>query len=125
MKNDQPHLRRVRLELARCADFPDGSPDHGYELTAPLYSDGSLAPGLWRQAKEKCTVTRFWAGEPDRKGLLRHVGRGWRFDYNRHANDDDEPFFKLDRHHLTPGSYVSITENDGVERPFKIVSVVG
>jgi hypothetical protein len=37
--------------------------------------------------------------------------------------DDDEPAFKFDRHSFTAGEYVSITEHDGVTRPFKIVSV--
>jgi hypothetical protein len=55
--------------------------------------------------------------------MLRHVGHGWRFDYDGRSADDDEPFFKLDLHTLTPGAYVSITEHDDVLRPFKVVSV--
>jgi len=35
--------------------------------------------------------------------------------------DDDEVFFKLDRHTLVKGAYVSDTEHDHVQRPFKIV----
>jgi hypothetical protein len=123
--SNEPRLKQVRLELARCDGFPQGSQDHGYELIAPLFADGSLAAGLWRDEKEKCTVRRFWEGEPDQCGFLRHLGRGWRFDYDRKTTDDDEPIFKLDRHHVTPGAYITITEHDGVERPFKIVSVVG
>jgi hypothetical protein len=49
------------------------------------------------------------------------MGRGWRFDFGR--STDDEPLFKLDRHSLTPGAYISITEHDGVLRPFRVVSV--
>jgi len=119
------HLKAVRLELARTDDFPAGSAEHGYEFIAPLLNDGTLAPDLWRGEKDKCTVTRFWGDEPEKKGKLRHVGHGWRFDYDAGTHDDDEPFFKLDRHKLAPGSYVSITENDGVQRPFRVVSVVG
>ena len=26
-------IRRVRLEMARCHEFPEGSEDHGYELS--------------------------------------------------------------------------------------------
>jgi hypothetical protein len=51
------------------------------------------------------------------------VGKGWRFDYDSSDDSDDEPFFRLDRHPLTPGAYVSITEHDGEQRPFKVVSV--
>jgi hypothetical protein len=119
------HLRTVRLELARCSGFPDGSADHGYEFVAPLADDGSLAAEVWQTSKDKCVVTRFWGDEEETKGRLRHVGQGWRFDYDPKDDSDDEPFFKLDRHKLTPGSYVSITEQDGVQRPFRVVSVVG
>jgi hypothetical protein len=36
-----------------------------------------------------------------------------------------EPIFKFDRHAFVPGEYVSITEHDGVTRPFRVVSVTG
>jgi hypothetical protein len=121
----QAHLKTVRLELARTDGFPSGSSAHGYEFVAPLNREGDLAADLWRTAKDKCTVTRFWGDEPERKGQLRHVGQGWRFDYDTRVDTDDEPFFKLDRHKLAPGNYVSITENDGIQRPFRVVSVVG
>ena len=121
----QAHLKTIRLELARTEGFPDSSAEHGYEFEAPLEHDGSLSAELWRTIKDKCIVTRFWGDEPERKGQLRHVGQGWRFDYDARDDSDDEPFFKLDRHKLTPGSYVSITENDGRQRPFRVTSVVG
>ena len=37
--------------------------------------------------------------------------------------DEDEPLFKLDRHTLVQGEYVSITEHDGVLRTFRVVGV--
>ena len=33
-------LSKIRLELARDPDFPEGSREHGYEFTAPLGADG-------------------------------------------------------------------------------------
>ena len=39
--------------------------------------------------------------------------------------EDDEPIFKFDRHSFVPGEYVSITEHDGVTRPFRVISVTG
>lgn len=116
-------LQRIRLELARTPDFPQGSPDHGYEFLAPLTADGHIDAKAWKDVKERCEVTRFWAGEFE-SGLLRHVGGGWRFDYTAKDDSDDEPFFKLDRHALTQGAYVSITEHDGVQRPFRVASVI-
>jgi hypothetical protein len=111
------------LELARTPDFPEGSPDHGYDFMAPLTADGHIDAKAWKDVKDRCEVTRFWAGEFE-TGLLRHVGGGWRFDYAMKDDTDDEPFFKLDRHALTPGAYVSITEHDRVQRPFRVVSVI-
>jgi hypothetical protein len=116
-------LQQIRLELARTPEFPQGSPDHGYEFIAPLTADGHIDAKLWKAVKDRCEVTRFWAGDFE-TGLLRHVGGGWRFDYTTQDDTDDEPFFKLDRHALTPGAYVSITEHDGVQRPFRVASIV-
>ena len=116
------NLSRIRLELARTPDFPEGSSRHGYEFVAPLTSDSHIDPKTWKEVKDRCEVTRFWDGDEE-QGMLRHVGKGWRFDYDVTENADDEPFFKLDRHALTPGAYVSITEHDGVQRAFKVVSV--
>lgn len=117
-------LMRIRLELARTEDFPNGSSEHGYEFFAPIGNDGKIDRDAWRSLKDQCRVTRFWGSEETQVGLLRHVGSGWRFDYNNAETTDDEPFFKLDRHSIMPGAYVSVTEQDGVQRPFRIVSVV-
>jgi hypothetical protein len=37
---------------------------------------------------------------------------------------DDEPGFKLDKHRIVPGEYISFREHDGVLRTFFIKSVV-
>ena len=116
-------FKRIRLNLARSKEFPSGSTRHGYEFVAPLTADGHLDADAWRTQKDKCVVRRFWRGEPDEFGKLRHLGHGWRFDYDRSSAEDDEPFFKLDRHALIRGAYVSVTEHDHVQRPFKIVDV--
>ena len=117
-------LTRIRMELARMEGFPEGSHAHGYEFVAPLTEDGHIDSAEWRNVKDKCTVRRFWNGEKDEFGKLRFLGHGWRFDYDPRDADDDEPFFKLDRHFLKKGSYVSVTEHDGVQRPFRIVETI-
>jgi len=117
-------LRKIRIELARTEGFPEGSSDYGYEFVAPLNEDGHLDSGEWQQNKDECTVRRFRRGQPDEFGKLRHLGHGWRFDYDPRDANDDEPFFKLDRHALVKGAYVSVTEQDHIQRPFKVVDVV-
>jgi len=117
-------LNFIRLELARTSEFPLGSPSHGYEFVAPLTKDAHIDAAAWKEVKDRCEVTRIWGPDELQFGRLRHVGKGWRFDYDDKDDSDDEPFFKLDRHALTPGAYVSITEHDGVQRPFKVVSVM-
>ena len=116
-------LKRIRLELARTKEFPEGNANCGYEFVAPLKADGHLDAEEWKHIKDRCTVRRFWPGEDDEEGKLVH-GRGgrWLFSYVE-GEDDDEPIFKFDRHVLAQGEYVSITEHDGVVRPFRIVSV--
>ena len=116
-------LKQIRLELARTDGFPEGSDRHGYEFVAPLTEAGHIDPVEWCSSKKSCTVRRFWGGAADEAGHLQHLGHGWRFDYERPGTGDDEPFFKLDKHVLTPGAYVSITEHDGIQRPFRVVSV--
>ena len=117
------NLMRIRLELGRVQEFPEGSARHGYEFVAPLTKQGHIDAEAWRAHKDRCSVVRFWGEEPEERGVLRHLGHGWRFDYPGRPISDDEPFFKLDRHEIVPGGYVSVTEHDGVQRPFKIVSI--
>lgn len=115
-------LTRIRLELGRVEGFPQGSPAHGYEFIAPLTQEGQLDTSAWSKLKDKCRVRRFWGGDPDEVGLLkRHGKHGWYFDYRGHDQSDDEPFFRLGLHRMVKDAYVSITEHDGVQRPFKIV----
>lgn len=116
-------LMNIRLELGRTTQFPDGDPAHGYEFIAPLDRHGHLDAEEWDLHKMQCAVRRFRPGQTDRRGMLRHVGRGWRFDYLPQDTRDDEPFLKLDRHVIAPGLYVTVTEEDGAQRPFKIVTV--
>lgn len=115
-------LTFLRLELGRMEGFPQGSSEHGYEFVAPLTRDGHLDTAAWSKSKDKCRVRRFWGGEAEEVGLLkRHGENGWYFDYRGHDQSDDEPIFKLGTHRLVKDGYVSITEHDGVQRPFKIV----
>ena len=112
-------MKRIRLELARDHEFPEGSRDRGYEFAAPLDENGHLLADEWRKTREHCRVKRFWPEQKDEFGHLVHRrGHSWAFDYHTKRTDDDEPGFKFDRHSFIPGEYVSITEHDGVMRTF-------
>lgn len=116
-------LYRVRLTLARNEAYPNGSPSHGYDLVVPLDKSMRLDADGWKADAKQCTVRRFWEGEPDQIGLLRHIGRGWAIDYDAKTREADEPFFKLDRHEFQNGEYISVTEQDGEMQTFRIVSI--
>lgn len=116
-------LKKIRLELARTHEFPEGAADRGYEFVAPLTADGHLDKDGWHEAREQCLVRRFWAGDPDERGRLVHRGSAWYFHYDGVEAEDDEPIFRFDRHTFKQGDYVSVTEHDGEQRPFKVVSV--
>lgn len=116
-------LKKIRLELARTPEFPEGNPSCGYEFLAPLDTRGQLDATQWPQHKTECTVRRFWQHAEDEHGLLvHHRGNKWVFSY-RPGDDDDEPIFRFDKHVFVPGEYVSVVEHDGVSRPFKVAAV--
>jgi len=116
-------LKRIRLELARDQDFPDGSRERGYDLVAPIGEDDCLVADEWRLNRDRCRVRRFWAGEEERGRLVHKRGGTWAIDYDPKTEDDDEPGFRFDKHRFAPGEYVSLKEHDGHMRTFRIVSV--
>ena len=116
-------LKKIRLELARTKEAPEGDPQCGYEFIAPLDDAGHFDEEAWRKHRNDCIVRHFWRGTEDEHGKLIHTrGRKWVFSYAP-GEDDDEPLFKFDRHQFKAGEYVSVTEHDGVIRPFRIAAV--
>lgn len=116
-------LHTIRLELAREPKHPEGSPQHGYEFTAPLDRDGHFDAGDWRNVRSKCTMRRFWQGEDDQSGnLIRTRGGHWAFSYDPDTDADDEVIFRFHRHVFKPGEYVSVTEPGGEQHTFRVVA---
>jgi hypothetical protein len=124
-----PHtFKRIRLNLARSKEFPQGSKLHGYEFVAPLDDKGHIDVALWRGNHEHCRVRRFWEGEDDEIGFLVHKPGGpeharWIFDYNPSRADDDESGYRFGAHAFRPGEYVSIRNEDGEMHTYQVVSV--
>ncbi len=118
-------LSKIRIEMARSPEFPDGSAAHGYEFVAPLNSADHIDAEAWHQLRAKCRVKRFWQGEPDELGhLVRKPGGSWAFHYDVHGDEnDDETGYRLGNHIIRSGDYISIREHDEEMHTFKIVSV--
>jgi hypothetical protein len=125
MKTHENLLRRVRLELARDHDFPNGSNERGYDFIVPLDAKGHVDVAAWNGVRARCRVRRFWAHEREEVGHIVHKSGGrWAFHYDVHGDPThDETGFHFETHAFIPGEYVSITEQDGVLRTFRVVSV--
>jgi hypothetical protein len=117
-------LNKIRLELARDKEHPEGSNRHGYEFVGPLDADGHLDPVTWKKYRERCRVKRFWQHEPDELGhLVRKPGGQWAFHYGG-GDEEDEGGYRFGNHKFAVGEYVSIHEHDDdAMRTFRVVRV--
>ena len=111
---------RIRLEVARSRDFPEGSTRHGYELVLPLLADGRIDEKALKAAPELATVHRFWVGEGDAVGQVRHQRDRWLITYEP-GGPEDEPLHRFPEHMFRPGEYVSVRAQ--AEHAFKVVAV--
>jgi hypothetical protein len=119
-------LKKIRLELARDHDHPDGSHNYGYEFAAPLNAEGKIDPVEWHRLRDRCRVRRFRPQEADDVGhVVRKPGGAWAFHYDiRTDEDEDESGYRFGDHAFRPGEYVSVKEEDETLRTFKVVRVV-
>jgi hypothetical protein len=123
-----PHaFKRIRLNLARSKEFPEGSERHGYEFVAPLDAQGHIDIELWKQYRGQCRVHRFWGGEGEEHGWLVHRPGGkagiWKFDYDAATTEDDEAGYRFGAHAFRTGEYVSIRDEEGEMHTFRVASV--
>lgn len=122
-------LYLIRLELARDKTHPEGSRMDGYEFYAPLDESGRFDAAEWRRLSESCTLRRFWDGEDDRYGhlILAESGAantpGWAFSYIADNDNDDEPVFRLDRHTIKLGEYLTVSGPDGHQHTFRVAGL--
>jgi len=113
---------RLRLELARGHDFPEGSTRHGYVVVLPLDAGGRIDEAAYRDTPQLCTVHRFWEGEGDDVGqVVRRGPRGWAFAYHG-ERADDEPVPHLSEHVFRVGQYLAVREANGKEHVLRIVA---
>lgn len=122
LKDLTPKFRHVRLLLARERGHPAGDAEEGYDLLAPLDSEGRLDAAEWKSHQAACRVRRFRPGEEDQIGLLRRMRGGqWYFDYAK-GPSDDEIGFHLDEERFVTGEYVSIPR-EGTMHTYQVARV--
>ena len=118
-------LKKIRLELARDHDYPEGNRNYGYEFAAPLDAAGKIDAEAWQKNRAHCRVRRFRPGEQDDVGhVIRKPGGTWAFHYDIHSDEeDDEAGYRFADHAFKPGEYVSIREEDDHLRTFRVMRV--
>lgn len=113
---------RVRLEVARSHDFPEGSAHHGYELVLPLDADGRLDVKTLRAAHQLATVHRFWPGDGDAIGQITHQRGQWFISYDP-GGPKNEALRRFAEHRFRVGEYISVGEGPHLEHTCKVIAV--
>ena len=118
-----PSFRRIRLELAREKDPPQGSPTIGYTVLASLESNGRIDADLWHRYREFCRVVRFRPNEADDVGyLIRKQGGVFAFRYDIHGDQEEEAGYHFSSDSFMLGDYVSVREDNRLHT-FQVASV--
>lgn len=117
-------MNRITLRLARNPSRPEGDPERGYVLLAPVNADGKIDADIYAAAKAAYTVRRFGPGMDAIEGKLKRHGLDWYFDYDAQRTSDDEPVFKLADHRFFPGDYVTITDEEGAALTYQVSETV-
>lgn len=116
-------FRRIRIELAREPDHPDGDSSFAYVIVAPLDSNGRIDADVWRKHREACRFARLRPEEADRRGHLVHrPNNGWALHYESLANLPDEIGVHFADEQFIAGEYVSI-RGAGETHTYRVTSV--
>ena len=119
-----PEFRKIHLELAREPGHPEGSRRIGYDLVAPLDQESRFSAELWRNYLDGCRVRRFTEGQDDARGhLARKPGGSWFLDFDPARESDDQQGFRLGEERFVLGEYISIGDEHGAMRTYRVVSV--
>jgi len=121
-------LFRITLQEARAKGAPAGPSHVGYEFFAPLDETGHIDLETWKKERVRCFVHRLDHGAVVQRGLLVHRAGGaggatWAFDYQAGTTDDEEQGYRFASHAFEPGEYVSIRDEDGELRTYRVTAV--
>jgi hypothetical protein len=111
----------VTLVMASGPGFPAGSPVHRYEMEVALDS------AAWRADPNPWPARRIWPDGPPRQGDVQFDPEaGWSLSFQPLVGEAADAAPQVLIRHATqfrPGEYVTISEPDGREYGFRIVSV--
>ena len=117
-------FHHIRLELAREPDHPAGAPDEGYDIVAPLDTDGRLDGDAQRAEPGRGHVRRFSGNQTVSTGHLRH-GPGGRWVLDMDDGDaDDAVGFRFGEERFVAGEYVSLSLPSGAQHTYVVARVV-
>ena len=119
----------VTLVLASGARFPEGSPDHRYELELTLDRDGRIDGAAWAADDAPWPARRFRPGDPMQEGDVQYdEDHGWslRFFDDGEAGADDTPLAASLSYDgpWRPGEIVTLLGRGKRESAWRIVAVV-
>jgi hypothetical protein len=120
-------LRRVTLALATGPGFPEGSPEHRYEIEIALDGAGRPDAAAWEADPEPWRAQGIVPGQDAVPGDVQHEpDHGWsiRF-YRAAAEGPDAPETRIDwgSEPVRPGEYAAVTEPDGTAWTYRVVNV--
>lgn len=118
-------LKKIRLELARNPEFPEGNPSIGYEFVAPLSDSGKIDVEQWQANRSRCRVVHFNRDAEEEIGhLVRRPGGSWGFHYDIHGGPEvDDAGYRFGEHNFNVGEYVSLREEDDELRTYRVARV--
>jgi len=118
------HFFGIELALADQVGSRRGDTKHGYSLHLPLTVEGHVDESAFLHHADLFVVVRRRRGQADRPGkLLRGRPGSWMFQYDGADRGADDTSFRLSEVHFAPGRFLSVTEDDGATRAFKVTSV--
>lgn len=128
MSSAGSRMFRITLQEARAKGVPSGGETGGYEFYAPLDAAGRIDVEAWKKERTRCFVHRLDHGAVVERGLLVHRpggsgGATWAFDYQAGSTDDEEQGYRFDAHAFEPGEYVSVRDEDGALRTYRVAAV--
>lgn len=115
------------LALAAGPGFPQGSPEHRYEIEIALDASDRPDPAAWAADPEPWRARRIVPGAlPDHGDMQHDPDHGWSihfFGLATESPDVPETWFDFGTDPVRPGEHATVTEPDGSEFVYRVVAV--